>query len=71
MNTATMNTETKKAEAFASQGVPLKEYAKREGISLQSAYMRVWNERVTAVKDGRTWRILPERKANDGPIEHN
>jgi hypothetical protein len=61
MSTATMNTETKKAEVLASQGVPLKEYARRERISLQSAYMRVWNERVTAVKDGRTWRILEEK----------
>ena len=43
----------------------LREYAKREGISLQAAYLRVWNEKVTAVKDGRAWRIVEGNQPNE------
>ncbi len=49
------------------EGLPLREYAKQEGISLQAAYLRVWNEKVTAVKDGREWRILPQEPHRPTP----
>jgi hypothetical protein len=49
--------------ATTEMPLTIREYAKREGITLQAAYLRVWNERVSAVKDGREWRVLPEEKS--------
>ena len=50
--------------AATDKGLPLRQYAKREGITLGAAYLRIWNERVSAFKDGREWRIVqPDESA--------
>jgi hypothetical protein len=46
-----------------SESLTLREYANREGISLGSAYRRVWEGRVPAKQLLGRWVIEPENQA--------
>lgn len=51
----------------------VREYARQHRISLGSAYLRIWEKRVRAMKiDGR-WSILPNDSTSDkvGPTEQD
>ena len=43
----------------------LREYARKEGITLQSAYRRIWEGRVIARKMYDRW-FIPDRQPSEG-----
>jgi hypothetical protein len=47
----------------------VREYARTEGITLQGAYLRLWNGGVKAEKRDGKWLIFPEQKTLENTIE--